>query len=786
MTERKPLRKEWSLPKSIFKNAKQRTAAMLIASVVVFVLVLTIALALSSFASGGNEVLRVGDISPRDILAPSTQTYTSDILTESRRQTAGDSVSNIYFPPNPDVAREQIALLQDVLAQIDEIRADEDLAESVKLAELSALGIVELSPEESISILNVDDSVWVSVSTEANNVLERVMREPIREVDVANVRDGLAMQVSVRFNATNAAIVTGLVRDLVRPNRLLNQAATDEARQAAIEAVEPEERSFEQGQVVVEAGTRVTALDAEALDALGLLVSPDLRLQQVARALLTALLVAATVSLYLTRQYPDLLSQFRLLWLLEGIFLLVVVSFALLSGDDASRYLYPYAVLALLFVGLVGTEFAIFSAVLFALLAGIMVNNSLETAALACFGGAIGALSLKGTDRLNRYFFVGLVLACVNVVVVVIFSLGLNVLNAGVFARLISYGVLNGVLAAMAALVGLYLITLIFNMPTNIKLVELSQPSTPLLQRLLREAPGTYQHSLQVANLAEQAASAVGANAELVRVAALYHDIGKVLNPAFFVENQVDGSNPHDLLNDPFRSATIIISHVPDGDRLARQFRLPARIRDFIWEHHGTTKVSYFLSKALSEAENSEQVEVDLFTYPGPKPQTRETAILMLADSSESIVRARKPANKQEISTIIREIVESRIADGQLDESNLTLKDIEQIRTIFVEMLQGVFHPRINYPGTLSRLRTEERSGVPTLVPDQQNKDVLPETVVSLQKVTGKTIEPVNLADDDLPLADVPPLRRTRASGVETSEMPAVKEPEGERDDVSG
>jgi len=785
MTERKPTRKIRLSQRPIFKNEKQRNAAALVASAIVFVLTLTLALALSSFADSGNELLQVGDIAPRDILAPSAQSYTSAILTESRRQMASDSVNNVYFPPNPDIAREQIALLQDVIARIDEIRANEDLSDSDKRQELASLGIIELSPEEADPILNMDENTWSSVSTEATTVLERVMREPIREVDVNSVRDGLAMQVSVRFNATNAAVVTGLARDLVRPNRLLNQAATDDARQAAVAAVEPEVRSYEQGQFVVEGGTRITALDIEALDALGLLVSPDLRLQQVAQALLASLLAAATVSLYLTRQHPDLWSQFRLLWLLEGLFLIAVVSFALFSSDGAAQYLFPYAVLALLFVGLVGTEFAIFSTVLFALLAGIMANNALEVTALTGFGGVIGALSLKGTDRLNRYFFVGLVLACVNVVVVVIFSLGVNALNAGVFVRLISYGLLNGLFAAMAALVGLYLITLIFNMPTSIKLVELSQPSSPLLQRLLREAPGTYQHSLQVANLAEQAASAMGANAELVRVAALYHDIGKVLNPAFFVENQVDGSNPHDLLHDPFRSAAIIISHVPDGDRLARQFRLPARIRDFIWEHHGTTKVSYFLSKALSEAESSEQVDVDLFTYPGPKPQTRETAILMLADSSESIVRARKPANKQEISTIIREIVESRIADGQLDESNLTLKDIEQIRTIFVEMLQGVFHPRINYPGTLSRLRTEERAGIPTIVADRVEKDAAPETVVSLQKVPSAS-EQTLITDDDAPLADVPPLRRTRSNGVETSEMPALKEPEGERDDVSG
>ncbi len=769
-----------------FRDAEQRHAAALIASAVIFIVVLTLALTLSSFAYVGSERLRVGDIASRDILSPAAESYTSDILTESRRQLAGDSVSSIYFPPNPDIARTQNALLQEVISEITEIRADESLSDDEKLAELSIVGTIELSSEEAGIILDMEDSVWLAVSAEASNVLERVMRESIREGDLVSVRDGLAMQVSVRFNATNAAVVTGLVQDLVRPNRLLNQAATDEARQNAIDAIQPEVRSFEQGQVVVEAGKRITELDIEALNALGLMVSQDMRLQLAARGLLAALLVTATISLYITRRQPDLLTRFRLLWLLEGIFLVVVVSFAIFSGDDIPQYLFPYAALGLLFVGLIGTEFAVFAAVLLALLAGIMANNASEITAMAGFGGIVGVLSLQGTDRLNRYFFVGLVLACVNVVVVVIFSLGLNVLDAGVFARLISYGLLNGVLAAMAALVGLYLITLIFNMPTSIKLVELSQPSTPLLQRLLREAPGTYQHSLQVANLAEQAANAIGANAELVRVAALYHDIGKILNPAFFVENQVDGSNPHDLLNDPFRSAAIIISHVSDGDRLARQYRLPARIRDFIWEHHGMTRVSYFLSKALAEAENPDQVDVDLFTYPGPKPQTRETALIMLADSSESIVRARKPANKQEISTIIREIVESRIADGQLNESTLTLKDIEQIRTVFVEMLQGVFHPRINYPGALPRLNTGEIPRVLTANDSRPDAEIVGDTVSPVTNAVSDANGTAIASDDDAPLADVPPLRRPRSNAADTNEMLAAKQPEGERDDVSG
>ena len=183
-----------------------------------------------------------------------------------------------------------------------------------------------------------------------------------------------------------------------------------------------------------------------------------------------------------------------------------------------------------------------------------------------------------------------------------------------------------------------------------------------------------------------------------MRVAALYHDIGKMLNPAFFVENQADNVNPHEALNDPYRSADIIISHVTDGEKLARQYRLPVRIRDFIMEHHGTTLVGYFYTRAVEQADDEEAVDIEQFTYPGPKPQTRETAIMMLADSCESTVRARKPSNKAEIVEIVDSIIDNRMRDGQLDEADLTLKDISITRDIFIEMLQAVFHPRINYP----------------------------------------------------------------------------------------
>ena len=595
--------------------------------------------------------------------------------------------------------------------------------------------------------------------------------------------------MSLRFDTRTAAVIVALVKDLLRPNRFQNPTATDLARQTASNNIAPESRSFERGQIVVRAGQRLDNVDYEALSRLGLLESPNRRVQDVLRALLASLIVMVTVGLYLAR-FPDkYYSQARFLAVLGAIFLATLAAARLFGGQ---YYLYPAAAMALTLVIITRNEIAIVCTIGLGLLVGIMANNSLEIAMMVIVGGIVGALVLRRSERLNNYFFAGLVIALTNVVIVVLFNLELVSVDEGTtLGTLILLAVLNGMISAMAALAAMYAVTLFFNLPTSLKLVELSQPNQPLLQRLLREAPGTYQHSLQVANLSEQAANTIGANAELMRVAALYHDIGKMLNPAFFVENQADNVNPHEVLNDPYRSADIIISHVTDGEKLARQYHLPVRVRDFIIEHHGTTLVGYFYTRAVEQADDQEAVDIEQFTYPGPKPQTRETAIMMLADSCESTVRARKPSNKAEIVEIVDSIIDNRMRDGQLDEANLTLKDISLTRDIFIEMLQAVFHPRINYPtlpSPASKRQTAE------LVPEVASP--LREEIEAIESITRaeagerttieheavratktQTIElPIVKLDEDTPMPEVPPLRRTQR-------MNPVEEKQEKRED---
>jgi hypothetical protein len=240
-------------------------------------------------------------------------------------------------------------------------------------------------------------------------------------------------------------------------------------------------------------------------------------------------------------------------------------------------------------------------------------------------------------------------------------------------------------------------------MVTPIQLLDLTRPDHPLLRQLLRDASGTYQHSLQVANLAEQAAERIGVDPLLIRAGALYHDVGKTLNPVFFIENQPPGFvNPHEIL-DPVDSARIIIRHVPDGLELARKYRLPRCIQEFISEHHGTTLTRYQYYNAVKAAGGDEsQVDAEQFRYPGPPPQCRDAALLMLADACEARVRAERPADDDSLRNVIKSVVSSRVSSGQLDETRLSLHDLNEIVDSFTATLRGVYHPRLNYPGSES------------------------------------------------------------------------------------
>jgi putative nucleotidyltransferase with HDIG domain len=322
-------------------------------------------------------------------------------------------------------------------------------------------------------------------------------------------------------------------------------------------------------------------------------------------------------------------------------------------------------------------------------------------------GGLIAALALGRVERIGEMFRAGAFVALAHVGVLAIFHLVEDAAQPSELVASALAGVVNGGLSSSLALGGLFLIGPLFDIVTTMRLIELSRPEHPLLQRMLREAPATYHHSLMVANLAEQGAESIDANALLARVGAYYHDIGKIARPYFFAENQAEGLNPHDRL-DPETSAEVIVGHVTDGLKLARRYRLPSRVRAFIPEHHGGGRVSFLYHKAVQLAGDAELVDEENFRYPGRKPQSRETALVMLADGCEAAVRSAHPDSADEVAEVVNRIIDQRIGDSQLNQSGLTLQDVETIRQVFSSALKGTFHPRIKYPEPKEQERVAE------------------------------------------------------------------------------
>lgn len=756
----------------------------IIGAALLFVMLATSIVASEAFFLGGRNPasMTLGSVPNQNILAPRNVTYVSEVLTEFSRQEAVRNVPLVYDPPDPNVSRTQSQFARQILDFVRNVRRDIFGTTEQKINDISQITALTLTDEQINYILSLSPEAWQTVDDEIINVLERVMRESIRESDLNVVRTQLPTQVSIRFSAQESEIIVAIVEDLIRPNTFPNEAATEAARQQAAANVAPVERTFALNEVVVRQNEPIDSADLEALEELDLLKSEDRQLRELAQASLASVLVIVITGLYIARFEPYLFENSRFVMLLAAIFLIVLAGARLVIATG-QLYLYPAAALALLYVSISSARIALIGVLNLAFLIGLMAGGSLEATTLVTAGGVIGILTLRSTDRLNNYFMAGLTIGLANTVVAAVFNMGVTntvSVTGTSLPLLVPFSLVSGIFAAAAAIAGMYLVTLLFNLPTSLKLAELSQPNQPLLQRLLREAPGTYQHSLQVANLSEQAALAVSANAELVRVSALYHDIGKMLNPVFFSENQqMGGGNPHDVLDDPYRSADIIISHVTEGDSLAREYRLPNRMRDFIREHHGTTEVYVFYRKAVNAAGGDEsEVDIEEFRYPGPRPQTRETAIMMLADSCESAVRSIGPTSKQQVSEIIHDIVETRMRSGQLDESNLTLNDIKAIQRVFIEMLQAVYHPRIDYKKVTSSAPTIEHPAVqvrstqsaPTVKADSPrdtpvrgtpriSPPVKPE--VEQPVPVDETAEPELLEDeDDAPLLDVPALPR--------------------------
>lgn len=644
--------------------------------------------------------LELGDVASQDILAPVSLSYQSEILTEERRAEAAASVAPQYSPPDTSIARDQVSQLRDALNYINTVRSDSFATLEQKTADLAALQSINLSTESAEVLLEISDSAWQTVQQESITVLEQVMRSTIREDRLEEARRTIPALVSLSLTEPQANLVVELVSGFVAPNSLYSQELTDEMREAARQAVEPVMQTFVVGETVVRRGQVVTDQDLEALEQFGLL-EKKITWQDYASVLSLVAVNFTFVGLYFS-QRPDLRSHNPSLILVMVLFLIFLIGGRLIIPNrTVVPYMFPVAGFSMLVAALVSSRAAIILALPLGILTAYGMPYDLELTLYYLFSCAFGVLMIRNVQRLLTFFWAGLGVTISGIAVILAFRLTNPASDAIGIVTLIGAAGFNGVASATITIFLQFFLAQVLGFTTTLQLIDISRPDHPLLQFILRNAPGTYQHSLQIANLAEQAAESIEADALLTRVGALYHDAGKARLPHYYIENQVDGAhNPHDDL--PAKeSAAIIIRHVTDGVELAAKYRLPRRIKDFILEHHGTMITRYQYHNALEAADgNAQLLEIKDFQYPGPKPQSRETALVMLADGVEARSRAERPENEEAIHALIKDVVNNRLNAGQLDDTSLTMRDLKIVIDSFTTTLRGLYHPRIQYPSS--------------------------------------------------------------------------------------
>ena len=689
---------------------------ILVATMLMSVIMLLIGLLAWQAPLDGQIQLAVGQIAPNDIVSPSEIRYESQIATESARQRAVQAVPDQYDSTEGRVRRQQVNRIREILEFISLVRSDAFAAPEQKIEHLSAITDLGLSPESAEQIRTLAPLDWNAVMVEAPQALDRVMREEIRESALAAAQRRVPSLISADLSEEAGSVTATLVRALLRANSLFNQVRTDELRNAAYNEAPIQYNTLQRGETIIRTGERVTAEDVEALAQVGLLQKAwDWWVVVRATALAAALLFVVIGALYRLRpstlqNYHELalLLVITVIWLLAAKFMIV--------QDEWLPYLYPLAAMGMLITVLIDLRVTLIWTVAFALIIHYMGSDEPALVAYFCIGTLTGSLVLGRAEGLTAFLWAGLAVVASNLLSFIAFrSAFAEWLMPGMMRQLVQAFLLiglNGGLSASVALLGYFILGNLFNITTSLQLTELSRPTHPLLRQLLLKASGTYHHTILVSNLAERAAATIGADAYLARVGAYYHDIGKTLRPYFFTENIAEGASPHEKL-DPLTSAQIIISHVSDGIDLAQKYRLPQRIQDFIREHHGRTLAQYFYKQAQREADDGEVVNEADFRYPGPSPRSKETAILMLADTCEAAVRAIRPASREELASLVHRLIDERVAEGELNESNLTFKDLQSIKDIFLHVLQGVHHPRVAYPESIKQLRQSDVQAAP-------------------------------------------------------------------------
>lgn len=638
-----------------------------------------------------------GEIANVDIKA--TREVVDEIATKAREKQAVESVP-LQYNKKPEIKNNVIEDIDKLFNKIPLV-ANLEISDKEKINKLREGINIKLSDEDYMELLKLEKDDLAN--------LKATLVKTISELyDGVNISDGSAGDnsddikkarefITERINdselnkKTLKNLATAIAYSEIKPNFFYDEEKTEELRQ---EAKKRAPVVIKKGQIIVKEGEPVTKAQIDILEKLGLLNSKDSFEWYIYLSLGILIALVMTIQwVYIRKFNREVFNNLSKLGLIN-IFTCMFVIFARVLSKQP--FLIPLACIPMLFTLLIDGKLSLVVNGLTCILISCAVEFNVEITLLAIINVLSISIILKKMQQRNDILYSVLYVSIINVILT--FSAGVLLSNNTVdVVKKAGFSLVGSMLSGVFTIGFLPFFESTFDIVTTIKLLELSNPNNPLLKRLLMEAPGTYHHSVLVGNLAEMAAEQVGGSPVLARVASYYHDIGKVKRPYFFKENQLGNDNPHDKIN-PNLSTLIITAHVKDGIELAEEYKIPKVIRDIIEQHHGTTLVKYFYITMKNSMENPEEIKEEDFRYPGPKPESKEAAIIMLADSVEAAVRSINDPTKGKIEEMVNNIIKGKLNEGQLDNCDLTLKDIDKIRNSFVKILLGIYHQRIEYP----------------------------------------------------------------------------------------
>lgn len=641
----------------------------------------------------------VGQTSPVTLRAPLTTVDT--LQTELDRENARNQVSARY-EQSAQVENQAIASLNQLFSAATLAATNKALNSSDKLASVTANAPKGATVDTLRSLVAMNPQQIALVESVSERIVHDLLGSPFYSGMMTQA--GLLVDkqlLSFDLDRNSRMVVQNLAVSVLRPNMIYQAEQTNLARDAAAKAVP--EALIHQGDIIVSKNEIITKRVLSELNDVGL-SSTQPNYSMASGFALFVLITVGLLAAYIERRGPRrkldnlMLIVMSLIVLLMALLISVTKGIINSGGPESIAYIVPISVGPMLITVLMDSSLAVVVSFFVSLLFGCALNFDFWFSVMGVVSSLVGAYSLARVTHRGTFMRAGFFVSGMNVATIVTMHLlqADTSTDLHTFSLRIGFGLLSGIASAVLTMGILPFFETAFGLLTAIHLLELSNPNNPLLRKVLLEAPGTYHHSLIVGNLAEAAAELVGADPLICRVGAYYHDVGKTRRPAFFVENMLTKENPHDKIA-PSLSHLIITSHVSDGLEMLEQANLPKPIRDICATHHGTTILWYFYNKAREQDKNG-TVKVDDYRYPGPKPKTRECAIVMICDAVEAAVRSMSKPTPNRVEGVIRKIIRDRLEDGQLDECDLTLQDLDAMVGAFMKTLKGIYHSRIEYP----------------------------------------------------------------------------------------